>query len=72
MEHQVKDREDHLFGEEEEGLLCFFAQPVQISLLCGLCVDGEDVPVFGSPPFQRPSAGEAACVSQDRVSFRNK
>ena len=70
MERQVKDREDFFFGQEE-GPHCFFAQPIQISL-CGLCVDGEDVPVFGSPPFERQSSGEAACFCQDRVSFGNK
>ena len=72
MEYQVKDREDHLFGKETETVLFNFEQPAHFSSLCGLCVDGEDVRVFGSPTEQCSSPREAVCVANIRVSFRNE
>ena len=63
----MRDRQDYLFGTESP--FFFFAQPVQLSALCGVCVDGEEI---YSDTTQLHHSGTAACFSKDRVSFRNK
>ena len=41
-EHQLEDRQDFLFGEENDSMPFFFEVLEHFSSLCGLCVDGED------------------------------